>query len=174
MGLINQSICVEPNNPLNKEHIGIVTDINDPLNLCRVKVVIPGILDVDNEVWFTREISNFPGVAYNTPRLGQRIRVWFRDGNINKGVYGFDYVHEVTQLKLFEPGDYGFADLNFNLFRVRGRSTTIKTGSINLEGNLNVSGNVSAGNGYTGSFSAGDGSIVTVEDGIITGITSAS
>lgn len=170
MGLFNISSRMRKDNPLMKDHIGIVIDNNDPKNLCRVKVVIPGILDNDNDLWFSREICNFPGVAYCTPRLGQRIRVWFKDGNISKGIYGIDYVHDMVQLKLFQPGDYGFCDINQNMWRVRGRNTTYNTGSFNLQGNLSVSGNVTCGNGFTGAFSTSDGGIVTVENGIITDI----
>lgn len=168
MGLINSQDKAIDSNPLEKEHIGVVIDIDDTKNICRVRVVIPNILDKNNQVWFTRIAPNFPGVTYATPRLGQKIRVWFKDDSLTSGVYGLDYVHKASGLNMFQPGDYGFADLNSNMWRVRGSSTEYRTGALNITTNkMDVSGKVSCGNGYTGSFSTGDGKMVIVENGII-------
>lgn len=171
MGLTNINEKVTSSNPLQKEHIGVVIDIDDSKNICRVRVTIPNILDKNNQVWFSRIAPNFPGVTYATPRLGQKIRVWFKDNSLTSGVYGLDYVHKSSGLNLFQPGDYGFADLNSNMWRVRGSATDYRTGILNVTTNkMNVSGKFSCGNGYTGSFSTGDGKIVNVENGIITDI----
>lgn len=172
MGLFNSDNRVAENNALSKEHIGIVIDIKDPKNLGRVRVAIPKLLESDNQVWFTRIAPNFPGVVYATPRLGQRIRVWFKDNSLSSGVYGLDYVHKETGLSLFQPGEYGFADVNSNMFKVSGGSTTYRTNSFKLDtALLNVTGSIMSGNGYTGAFTTGDGRIVSVTGGIITDIT---
>lgn len=171
MALFNPEGRVRESNPLANEHIGVVIDVNDPKNLARVRVMIPNLLEKDNEVWFSRITPNFPGVTYATPRLGQKIRVWFKDNSISSGVYGLDYVHKDTGLSIFEPGDYGFADLNSNSWRVRGTNTTYTTGSFTMNTNsFSVTGKISSGSAYTGSFSTGDGRIVNVEGGIITSI----
>lgn len=169
MALFNPDERVNDSNPLTKEHIGTVIDIDDPKNLCRVRVIIPNLLDIDNEVWFTRITPNFPGVTYATPRLGQKIRVWFKDNSLKSGVYGLDYVHKTSGLSIFQPGDYGFADLNSNSWRVRGSSTQYTTGSFDLKTNvLKVSGKIISGSGYSGSFTDANGNLFIVENGQIT------
>lgn len=175
MALFNVDSTVKEDNPLIHEHIGVVIDVKDPLNICRVRVIIPGLLNAENQIWFTRAIGNFPGVAYATPRLGQRVRVWFRDNTLTSGVYGIDYVHKDLGLNNFQPGDYGFADLNSNMWRVRGTTTTYQTGSFTMKTNcLMVTGKIFSGAGYTGSFTDGNGKIVNVSGGMITSVTEGS
>lgn len=172
MALFNTDSTVKEDNPLAHEHIGVVIDINDPKNLCRVRVIIPGLLDKDNDIWFTRVAPTLPGVVYATPRQGQRIRVWFKDNTLTSGVYGLDYVHKDTGLSMFQPGDYGFADLNSNAWRVRGSNTYYQTGSMTIKTNcLSVSGKIFSGAGYTGSFTDADGRVINVQGGIITSVT---
>lgn len=101
-------------NPLLQEHIGTVIDVNDPLNLCRVRVYIPNLLGYDNLSWISRVSPTFYGVTYSVPRLGDRIRVWFRNNNIMDGIYGLDYTHKDERLKEFSPNEYGFIDNNGN------------------------------------------------------------
>ena len=172
MALFNTSDTVKMNNPLAQDHIGVVIDVEDTENLCRVRVIIPGLLDENNQVWFTRITQNFPGVTYATPRIGQRIRVWFRDNTLTSGVYGLDYVHTATGLSYFQPGDYGFADINSNVWRVRNNTTYYQTGSMTLDTNcLNVTGKIFSGSGWTGTFSDSSGRLVNVVGGIITGVS---
>lgn len=172
MALYNIDNKVREDNPLAHEHIGVVIDVKDPLNINRVRVIIPTILDADNKIWLSRITPTFPGISYMTPRVGQKVRVYFKDNTLTSGVYGLDYVHKTIGLNSFQPGDYGFADLNSNMLRVRGSSTFYQTGSLNLKTNcLMVTGKIFSGASYTGSFSDGNGRIVNVQGGIITGIS---
>lgn len=164
--------------PLLEEHLGTVIDNNDPLNLCRIRVFIPDLLNHDNIVWITRMTPTFPGVTYITPKIGERVRVWFRNKNIMDGVYGLDYTHMDDRLYNFKIGDYGFIDDNENSTKVSGTKITTTFGSaeVNVKNikinsdNVIVSGNLQVGNGYTGSFATKEGFTVTVTNGIITDI----
>lgn len=49
-------------------------------------------------------------------------------------------------------------------------SVTIASGAVNVDGNMTVSGNLSAGNGITCSFTTVTGQTVTVQNGIVTNI----
>lgn len=49
-------------------------------------------------------------------------------------------------------------------------SVTVNCQNVSINGNLGVSGNVSAGTGATGTFTTQDGQTVAVQDGIITSI----
>ena len=170
----NTDDAYKSGNPLLEEHIGVVIDNSDPLNLCRIRVYIPKLLNHDNISWISRVAPTFPGFTYSVPKLGQKIRVWFRNNNIMDGVYGLDYTHVDSNMRQYEfkPNEYGFVDDCGNKVKFSDSSLTLKTDLINIEAkNFNVSGSILAGDGYTGSFSTGDGKIVTVQGGIIINVT---
>jgi len=49
-------------------------------------------------------------------------------------------------------------------------SVTLDAGSANVDGNMSVSGNLSAGNGITCMFTTLTGQTVTVQNGIVTNL----
>lgn len=160
---------ISQSNPLDREHIGIVIDIDDPLNLCRIRVFIPNLLGYDNDIWLGREIITLPGAVYATPKKGQRVKVWFKNQNIMDGFYGFDYVHTDSKLSNFKPGDFGYINELGNFVKFDEKNINVKY-NVNIDGSLNVSGLLSSSIGYTGAFATGDGRTVTVQGGIITDI----
>lgn len=71
-----------------------------------------------------------------------------------------------TEVQLRSDDGQAFISLNPISYGV-----TIQSPSIAAKGNLYVSENLGAGNGATGSFTTQAGQVVTVQDGIITGIS---
>lgn len=159
---------------LEQEHYGEVVDIADPLNICSVKVRIPKILegDIKDLPWVIKLSSTFQGnnaVEYGVPEIGQVIRVWFPWGDINKPVYGLDFVHENLYTNYFNKNSYGFidstksgfvADKDVSSLTVAYKAIKLNSSSVSVQQNLSV------GSGWTGTLACGN-CLVDVSNGII-------
>ena len=163
---------------LEQEHFGEVIDVADPLNICSVKVKIPKIFEGEAKdlPWVIR-LGTAPNgnkaVNYSVPEVGQIIRVWFPWGDINKPVYGLDYVHEDLYTEYFSKNSYGMVDSTKSGYVVDKdvSSLTVAYKSIRLNASsVSTEQNLSVGTGWTGTLSCGN-CLVDVSNGIIVKVT---
>lgn len=174
MELYNPDGEISRKSLLEQDHYGEVVAIDDSTNTCAVKVVIPNILEGDVKYlpWVIRLCPTPPGVkavSYEVPEIGQRIRVWFPWGDINKPVYGLDFIHANLYTNFFSKNSYGLvdstksgyiADKDVSSLSVAYKSIKINSSSVQVENNLSV------GSGWTGVLPCGN-CLVEVNNGIV-------
>lgn len=171
MSLINFEQNADNIPPLSKCHLGTVVANNDPKNLCRIKVAIPGILDEKTNVWAMRVAPSFPGVTYAVPDVGQRVRVWFLLNDPQRPIYGLDYTHTDSKLGIFKPGEYGYSDTYGNYLKcTKDSNLTVKYSSIILDSaDVMVKGSLGATTGVTGVYTLHDGTVLQFKNGLLVG-----
>lgn len=119
---------------LDKFYLGKVVDNNDPKQIGRLKVEIPGIYEGGAELlpWVYKKesgTSDMGGVAI--PEVGSIVEVYFPDHDLYAAVYNGYYENEKTiqqKQDLLEdyPNTYGFIDSKGNKFIVNKTQGTVK------------------------------------------------
>lgn len=177
MELYNPEGEISRKSLLEQEHYGTVVAVNDPTNTCAVKVTLPNIFEGDVEAlpWVIRLCPTPPGVkavAYDVPEIGQVIRIWFPWNDINKPVYGLDFVHKDLYSNFFSKNSYGLvdstksgyiADKDVSSLTVSYKTIKLNSSSVQVENNLSV------GSGWTGVLPCSN-CLVEVNNGIVTNV----
>lgn len=119
-------------NPLDRVQIGTIIDNEDPTKKGRVRVTIPGLLELAKDVspWIYPIASTFLGgsgksLAFSVPELGSVVLVEFPYGDILTGFYSGHWITEKEMMSRFlddYPNSYGFEDSCGNWFRINKKS----------------------------------------------------
>lgn len=77
----------DPTPPRLALYDGVVTDVNDPLKIGRVRLSVPGVLD-ESDWAFPLSMGRGDGVGFwHVPKVGADVGVWFLGGDFDRPFY---------------------------------------------------------------------------------------
>lgn len=127
---------------------GTVKSVDDPKNIGRIQVSIPGYLDQGDLPWVGVMRNSIFGIGpsfgtYGSPAEGSEVVVHFQNNDIHHGICLGSLITSANGTSGFGPSDWGFKDPAGNVFKVSNGSITFTSASgtsftIDSSGNLKI------------------------------------